>query len=408
MTFSVLATAPIALGGETARSADAFVDSAGVNVHLHDTNTPYGNFTAVKTALTNLGVRHIRDGLMDTTWTGYYDHLNELGQAGIKSTLITSPTESGSLLAQYPLRVPYSFEAFEAPNEYDLSPDPNWAVTLNTFLATLYKAVKSGPNASRFPIVGPSLTQAASFPKVAASGPFFDFANLHDYFGGRNPGTPGWGSNGYGSIDWNLSLANGVWPGKPVITTESGYRNELANAQGIPESVSGKYLPRLLLEQWMHGIQRTFIYELVDLGGNFSDNSYGLVHSDFTPKPGYTAIQGLLQLLSDPGPASNLDTLNFKLSGDLTNVHHLLFEKRNGAFYLALWVEVPGYDLNTKTVVQVPARQVTVQMTAPVASKVYQFDAAGHIQTLPVQTGQARIMPVDDRVSIIQIGGPFL
>jgi hypothetical protein len=86
----------------------------------------------------------------------------------------------------------------------------------------------------------------------------------------------------------------------------------------------------------MHGIQRTFLYELVDLGGNVSDNSFGLVHSDFTPKPGYAAVQGLLQLLSDPGPASKLDTLNFKLSGDLTNVHHLLLEKTQ-------WRLLPGF-----------------------------------------------------------------
>jgi hypothetical protein len=407
MTFTVPATAPSTLGGETAKSADAFVNSVGVNTHLHYTNTPYGNFAAVKTALTNLGIRHIRDGLTDTTLTAYYDHLNELGKLGVKSTLVTSGTESGSVLAQYPLRVPDSFEAYEAPNEFDLSPNPNWAVTLNAFLTVLSRAVKSDPNASRFPIVGPSFTQPASFPKVAASGPFFDYANLHNYFGGRNPGTPGWGNNGYGSIDWNLSLVRDVWPDKPIITTETGYRNDLANVQGIPEAVSGKYLPRLLLEQWMHGIQRTFLYELVDLGGNVSDSSYGLVHSDFTPKPGYAAVQGLLQLLSDPGPASKLDTLNFKLSGDLTNVHHLLLEKRNGAFYLALWIEQPGYDVNTKTLLPVAAQQVTVQTGGPTASKVYQFDAAGHIQTLPVQTGLSRTMTVDDRVLILQIGGPF-
>jgi hypothetical protein len=82
-------------------------------------------------------------------------------------------------------------------------------------------------------------------------------------------------------------------------------------------------------------------------------------------------------------------------------------KKRNGAFYLALWIEQPGYDVNTKTLLQVTAQQVTVPTGGPTASKVYQFDAAGHIQTLPVQTGLARTMTVADRVLILQIGGPF-
>jgi hypothetical protein len=89
MTFTVPAAAPSTLGGETAKSADAFVNSVGVNIHLHYTNSPYGNFAAVKTALANLGIRHIRDGLTDTTLTAHYEHLNELGKLGIKSTLIT-------------------------------------------------------------------------------------------------------------------------------------------------------------------------------------------------------------------------------------------------------------------------------------------------------------------------------
>jgi len=54
---------------ETAVGADAFVDSVGVNVHLHYNDTSYGNFASVERSLKDLGVRHIRDGLIDTTWT---------------------------------------------------------------------------------------------------------------------------------------------------------------------------------------------------------------------------------------------------------------------------------------------------------------------------------------------------
>ena len=78
----LVAASYAASGVEKAVGADAFVDSVGVNVHLHYTDTSYGNFAAVEKALKDLGVRHIRDGLTDTSWTAYYDRLNELRSSG--------------------------------------------------------------------------------------------------------------------------------------------------------------------------------------------------------------------------------------------------------------------------------------------------------------------------------------
>jgi hypothetical protein len=401
-TFAAPAT-PAATGPtEQALSADAFVDSAGVNVHLHNGSSPYANFAAVEKALKALGVRHIRDGLIDTAWTPYYDRLNELGRSGIKALLISSPTESGALLAAYPGRVTDSFEAYEGPNEYDLSGDPNWATTLNTFLAKLHSAVKADAKASKFPIVGPALTQGSSYPRVASSAGAFDDANLHNYFGGHNPGTGGWGGGGYGSIAWNLANANGAWPGKPVITTETGYMTNLSKQDAVPEDVAGKYFPRVFLEQWMHGIKRTYIYELVDEVGKDSDE-FGMLRSDFSAKPGFNAVKNMLGLLSDPGPAFQAGGLNFKLSGNLTNVQHLLLEKRDGTFYLAVWVEQPGYDVNTKKELGVAAQQVTVQTGQQMRTNVHRIDASGNMQTSTLGVGQTQTIEVSDLVTILEI-----
>jgi hypothetical protein len=389
--------------GETAQSADAFVDSAGVDVHLHFGDTSYGNFAAVENALKGLGVRHIRDGLIDTTWTPYYDRLNELGRLGIKSDLITAVNQSAALLAAYPQRVPDSMESYEAPNEYNSSGDPNWSATLSGFVALLHGAVKSGPVASQFPIVGPSLTQPDSYPKMAPAAPLFDSANLHNYLGGRNPGTSGWGGGGYGSIDWNLALANTAWPGKPVITTETGYINDLSKANSIPEDVAGKYLPRLLLEQWLHGIHRTYIYELVDIGTQFTDNGFGLLRNDFSPKPGYNAIKSLLGLLMDPGPAFPLGNLDYKLSGNVANVHHLLLEKRDGTFYLAIWIEQPGYDVNAKQPLMVAAQTVSIETTQSMKISRSSLDGSGNLQTTALGAGQTRTIDVSDQVTILEI-----
>jgi len=112
-TAAPIAPQPI----ESAVSARTFVESIGVNVHLHATDTAYGNYPAVKSLLTGANLHHVRDGLIDTTWQAYYDRLNDLGSAGIHSTLITNVAQSTTLVSAYPSRVQRSLEAIEGPNE---------------------------------------------------------------------------------------------------------------------------------------------------------------------------------------------------------------------------------------------------------------------------------------------------
>jgi hypothetical protein len=389
---------------EKAASADAFVDSVGVNVHLHNLDTAYGNFPKVKQALLDLGIRHIRDGMIDTTWKDYYNRHNELGRAGVMSIFTTSPADTDQLLLDYPQRMKDSFEAYESPNEYDQSRDPDWSGTLSKFVAHLNGTVKGNPGTSRFPVIGPSLTSQNSFLKMRGVCSF-DSANLHDYFGGRNPGTPGWGGNGYGSISWNLALVAAACPGKPVMTTETGYQTDQTMSQGIPEDVAGRYVLRVFLEQWQHGFQRTYLYELIDIppGHAQGDSAFGLLRADFSSKPAYTALKNLMHLLSDPGPPFAGEEHSFTLSGDLADVHHALFEKRNGTFYLALWVEAPSYDVNSKKPVAVPVHNVVVQSDAADQFTSQSFDKSGNMQTISLGSSAGHTIAVSDSVTILTI-----
>ena len=390
---------------EMAQSADAFVNSVGVNVHLHYTNTPYGDFPSVETALKQLGVRHIRDGLAGTVINSYFDRLNELGRLGIKGIFVTNPGESDSVLVSFPSRVPASFEGYESPNEYDIGHGPDWAATVDNFLSRLHDAVKSDPATSVYPIIGPSLTQPGSFPKAAATAQFFDYANLHNYMGGRNPGTSGWGGGGYGSIDWNLSLAKKAWPDKPIMTTETGYLTNVSKPQSIPEEVAGKYLPRLLLEQWEHGIRRTYIYQLMDFGDQTRSNdvSFGLLHSDFSPKPAYTAIRNMIRLLSDPGPSFPTGKLQYSLTGDAAGVDHALFEKRDGTFYLALWVEKSSYDVDAKKMLPVSDHAVTVATDKPMIVHLHSLEEDGSMRTAAMGTQQTTTLKLSDWITVIEL-----
>lgn len=390
---------------ETAHSADAFVDSIGLNIHLHDGNTPYGNFPAVENALRELGIRHVRDGLIDTQWTPYYDRLNALGQNGIKCVFITSPHQTTELLQSYPERVRDSFEGYEAPNEYDNSGDKEWIATLTDFLPILANAVRTNPRDSAFPIIGPSFVHAESYSLFSGSSQYFDFSNLHNYFAGRNPGTSGWGADGYGSLAWDIDLVKRPWPNLPIVTTETGYQTDTTNPQGIPESVAAKYLPRLLLEQYAHGIRRTYLYELVDVSIPEQDvhNTFGLVRSDFSPKPAFLSIQHLISLLADPGRPGAPQDLSVSLSGELSNMHHLLFEKKDGTYLLAIWQEVPSYDVNSKRMLPVSPQSVIVNLPSLFNVEQNRLNEDGSLTVENIGTTNHAVIAVDDRPTLLRL-----
>ena len=77
-----------------ARSADAFVNSIGVNVHLSYFQSPYGKSwdDIVKPKLLASGIRHIRDGatvLPDDRWMQIvYGRMNELAARGVHADLV--------------------------------------------------------------------------------------------------------------------------------------------------------------------------------------------------------------------------------------------------------------------------------------------------------------------------------
>jgi len=196
---------------------------------------------------------------------------------------------------------------------------------------------------------------------------------MHNYYSGRNPGTGGWGDNGYGSITWNVQLAQKLFGDKAVISTETGYHNTLNTTDiGVPEDVAGKYIPRLCLEQFNYGIPGTFLYELIDVYNDANDpqKNFGLLRNDGSEKPAFIALKNLISLLKDPGSDFTLGALNYRLSGNMTNVHHTLLQKHDGTFYLILWQEVSGFDVNSTSNINVANQQVKLTLLQPIQSAV--------------------------------------
>ena len=387
-------------------AANTVVDSVGVNIHLHSGDTIYGNYPLIKTLLSDLGALHTRDGLIDTTWQPYYKRHIELSSIGIKCLFITSPSQSSALLASWPKRVPGAFEGYEAPNEYDGSRDSGWAATLAAFMQRLYSAAKSNSTTAHFPIIGPSLTQPGSYPLAAGLQHYFNYANMHNYFGGHNPGTSGWGPDGYGSIAYNLKKVQAAWPQKPVWSTETGYLTNTSNPQGIPETVEGKYAPRMVLEQLLHGVSRTYIYELIDEGKMIAGDSgaYGLARVDGSRKPAFIAIKNLLAELKDPGARRTPNNLQFTLSGGSDDVHHLLISKRDGSYYLAFWLEKEGYDANKH--IETPSKPEALTFVTPRSFQTMQIismHADGSLTQTSLQPAARLPLEATDCVTLLKL-----
>ncbi len=397
--------------GEPAKSANAFVDSIGVNTHIRYYDTAYGNYPFIKQSLLDLGIRHIRDGGSDPTWI---QRINELGSLGIKSTLVLDPNIGIGPDASYDIKPPgytvtnfvknlvsQGVEAVEILNEFDLfynlfpytrNGQPvrgdGWISYVRDFTRDVYTALKADPATANIPIIGPSFVFANSSSAIGDLSQWVDYGSFHPYNNPKNPGD--------GSLAKDYTLRSQSFGTKPLIATEVGYSTGSAlSDRPVTEAVQGKYIPRLFLESFNQGVPRTFSYELIDQKAepNNSESNYGLLRSDGTPKPAYTALKNLISLLNDPQPVTPatpatpatpvitttkpLGALNYAIGGSSTqNVHHTLLQKSSGDFYLVLWLEVPSTDqpvsqnvtLNFNTALGQATTYAPNQSIAPVAT----------------------------------------
>jgi hypothetical protein len=345
----------------TPRSAAAFQDSVGVNVHLSYYDTAYRNFAAVSGALADLGVRQVRDGAC-AGCTGQNARLAALGQQGIGLTLIMGrpggPEALSSLvsLVSGPL-APY-VAGIEGPNEYDGSGDPQWSAKLRAYQRDLWRRVRAVPSLGRVPVLGPSLLSSASFSKLGNLSSWLDCGNVHPYSGGDVPSA---------DLGQNLGEVRLVSARKPVCATEAGYHNALADHGDHPavsEATAAAYVPRLYLDFFRAGVERTFLYELVDEwsdpGHDKRDSNFGLLRNDFSPKPAYRSLRELMRLTSPTASVGRLSPVRVAVDGP-SDLQWQLLQTAPKRYSLVLWRDVRVWDQNRETSLRAPARRTTVR-----------------------------------------------
>ncbi len=357
---------------ELARSAFDFVNSIGVNTHLNYFDRNYGNFPFVEQELRSIGIRHLRDGihLQNADYNNLlYGRWVELGKFGIRFDAVLDPRSNlgpltPALLEHVDELSGHTIEAFEGPNELDISGKPDWATADRTYQREIFQAAKLLPNANRIHIIGPSLASVAR--GIAFEGDLADFdeANLHSYPAGKMPSAV---------FPEQTDIARRVFGQTPIVMTESGYHNAINDHHdqpGVSEDAAAKYIPRLFLENFARSIPRTYLYEFLDEAPDpgLSDNQmhWGLIRADGQEKLAFLALKHMIEELSDNAEPPSLRQLKWSLSAEKSTVHHLLLQKASGEFDLVLWQEIPSYDVNEQRDIRNPPEKavLTVQQLA--------------------------------------------
>lgn len=398
----VALAAPPALA-ETATMADSFVDSIGVGTHLGLQTSPYyTNFPAVVSAFKASGIRHARDGF-------YFDWQAQRGTGLISAVKAATGVDVKFLFLEnftcnitrndvHPEQylawgfTPANIDAFEGMNEANgwcrSSTSPPWYVNEQNGQQYLWNAVKSNPQLAAIPVIGPShsgysateiQSDAALIGNLTA---YMNYGNEHDYSNESKPST---------NFSWRPSAEAAMNGTLPVWGTEAGYPQSY-----IPLDRANKYYSRLFFENFNHGIVRTYAYELMDESQiTNGEGTFGLLNADGTAKPMFNTITNMITLLKDPGSAFMPGSLNYSFSGGPDTLHHTLLQKRNGVFYLALWLELDWWNATSAT--------ITVNFTGA-QGHINQYDPLTSVS--PKTAGNnvsSVVLTVSDQATILEI-----
>jgi hypothetical protein len=94
-------------------------------------------------------------------------------------------------------------------------------------------------------------------------------------------------------------------------------------------------------------------------------DTHSVANPSWQDRPG--ECLALLKDVSFPQPGK----LNYTLAGQTQNVNHLLLQKSNGTFYLAIWLAVQSADPdNPSTAYNVPPQNLTLSTNTQIAGSI--------------------------------------
>jgi hypothetical protein len=399
--------------GETsqhsAQSATDFVNSIGLNTHLNYFDRIYGNFPLVERELKSVGILHLRDGVHlqnDDYNRVLYDRWIKLGKQGVRFDAVLDPRSNigplnTALLNRIDALAGNTIESFEGPNELDISTVSDWPSVDRSYQNTIYTSAKSMVHSTNIRVIGPSLAFASHGSQLGDISSEIDIGNLHPYPAGNPPSV---------IFPEQMNFGKVMAGNRRMVFTESGYHNAIHDHRGQPgvsEAAAAKYIPRLFLENFTHGIVRTYLYEFMDEASNpdltDAELHWGLIRADGSEKPAFAALKNLIAELNDSAEPSHLNSMNWNLGTSNPHVDHLLLEKSNGEFDLVLWQEVSSYDVKRQQDIVNPQDSATLTLDRN-AKSIVLFDPVK--QAAPLRTlsnVRSAAISIPDEPVVVQI-----
>jgi len=455
LTFPYLATFVLAIGaiGANAQTgalttvpgqADNFVDHMGIDIHNPSQNRyplkVYADTTLVQNLLNTLQIRHYRtdftgtgNSKFDADWA-FYQSLYANGGAnnGPKALVIASNFSISDLITRLSdtSNIPL-IDAVEGPNETD-GTSSSWTYNPNTMTGAystqggaglkfptgtqyaegdIYNAVTG--LVTPFPVVAPSSGTTAVEPpnecKFYSNPLRFNFENMHSYTFPNQPDSYALGKHMI-HADEAANNCQATSSPLPIYATETGYNTapNATTAAGVSELAQGKYTLRTFAEYWNQPkIARTYIYELMDEGTDYSNSefAFGLVHADGTRKPAFTSTANLVSILQDPGSPFTPTALEYTLTGAPSTLHRSLLQKRNGDYYLLLWNEVSVWTAAAGDISNNPVPVTLIVPGGISNATTYTFAADGTAPpvTATINAGNSINLSVPDSMLIVRL-----
>jgi hypothetical protein len=419
---------PMTVGTPTgiqARQADKLVDSIGVNTHFSQSDYQ-NNYTAganLKQKLGNAGIRYIRDGCESNNSTYGTIIVDLYNTYGIKITFIVGAASQQLPTAAYNwINNTLGWEKIAAMEGLNEPAGSVAAVThqtqvslWNTFRVNGVAAAKALPIAACSPTSRADanahrdygISQGVPWPTIC------DRGNVHPYQNAHYPETTGWGAKDpegdyyYGSLQFNTQIAEVLCgAGHPLLFGECGYRYALgASGQAsVPDAVGGIYTVRQFLWAFKTSIPsgaygfRTFNYQLLDDSDHFK-----LVNTDGTVTAAFTGVSNLIALLTDPGVSFSPGYLGFTMSGSTADVQTVLLQKRDGVFYLAIWLALSIWNPDTLQNITVNPQSVAVTFNNGVSSVERVFPNDGTTWSGLTVTNNQVALSIQPKVMILRI-----
>ncbi|MBO9533419.1 MAG: hypothetical protein J7513_10640 [Solirubrobacteraceae bacterium] len=442
----------------SAPSASSFRDSIGVQLHTDFQGYAYQADTAERLAgvVADLGVRHVRDRVCmdDDPAKCALAFRNLAAVAGSRGPGKPRTDLIMGVVPNVDAPVPRAdrdtvirrgleqirdssyvgdVKGLELVNEPDLLKKGDWATQTIEDAKTVRRLLAEPAFASiaHIPVLAPALGRQSATPVLIGAGWTRDLAdvpNLHPY-----PAT-------YAIPETALDLPCGPWTildcsrqlagDAPAMATESGYSTagNVLVADWVTQRAQATYELRLLLNNFTEGVERTYLYELVDLlpAPTFRNHGYGLMTSKTgpdgktfrigSPKLAYLAVQRMTSMIGDLGAKVRPGSIDLTVTDATTGaeipeseIERVALRRADGTFVLAMWQRAQSFSfLNyTPKDLTVPPREVKVSLDGSAGD----WTGTSYVPALSATatgqySGSELTLPVDDDVTLVSLTPP--